>query len=127
MIGFVYIMKNPSLREGFLKIGLTHDLKKRVKSLSGTSVPDDYELLSFYQVKDMRKTEDYIFSRLKSYRYKESKEFFLCGFKYAHEICLSTQKYVNNLNGPYSGTSFLSDEALDQLLLSYEDEIVFED
>ena len=49
--GFIYIMTNKSFnREDWIKIGYTTNLQQRLKSLSNTGLPYDYELYAYYEV-----------------------------------------------------------------------------
>ena len=49
--GYIYIMTNKSFnREDWIKIGYTTNLNHRVKSLSNTGLPYDYELYAYYEV-----------------------------------------------------------------------------
>ena len=94
MIGYIYIMKNPCLH-GILKIGFAKNVEERRKSLSNSSIPDDYEILSTYHVYDMDKAEKLTFRTLNDYRYNKKKEFFNCNFELANEVCAEVQKEVN--------------------------------
>lgn len=118
MVGYIYIMYNPCiLPQGLLKIGLTKCTNMRIKSLSNTSVPDDYILLSKFRVKDMIKAEKMVFSKLNSFRHK--KEFFLCDLGFAKEIC---RKVADIINRPILNTSkkkTLTDDDIDNLSPSF--------
>lgn len=49
--GFIYVLTNESFhRENWIKIGYAEDVNKRVKELSGTSVPLPYEVYCTYEI-----------------------------------------------------------------------------
>jgi len=109
-------MKNPSLKEGFLKIGLTKSIEKRVKSASGTSLPDNFEILSYYEVKDMLKAEKLVFDLLDNYRYKKDKEFFVCPYVVADNACIISQRKINSLVNKKYGRVHYSDDSFYDVL-----------
>jgi hypothetical protein len=114
MVGYIYIMYNPCiLPQGLLKIGLTKCINKRIKSLSNTSVPDDYILLSKYRVKDMIKAEKMVFSKLHSFRHK--KEFFLCDLDFANEVSRKVSEIINRPISKIKKKEILTDDELENL------------
>lgn len=53
----VYVLTNEAM-PGYTKIGITNDLKKRVKQLSGTSVPVPFEVVAAKRVKNAKDIEN---------------------------------------------------------------------
>ena len=98
MLGFIYIMSNPSL-SGLLKIGQTgKDPLIRRKSLNTTGVPDDFVIEYQALIEDYRRQEKLIHQKLNKVRHSNKKEFFStsvleaintireqCGDKIKHE------------------------------------------
>lgn len=76
--GCVYFCYNKSFKDNICKIGATTNLKNRLKSLSGTSVPYPFELFAYIETDDIYKTESNIHLLFAEYRYNQilDKEFF---------------------------------------------------
>ena len=49
-IGYIYILTNKSFKDNCIKIGYSIDVEKRVKELSGTGLPYDYEIYATYEI-----------------------------------------------------------------------------
>lgn len=49
-VGYIYILTNKSFRDNCIKIGYSTDVEKRVKELSGTGMPFDYEIYATYEI-----------------------------------------------------------------------------
>lgn len=77
--GSVYIMRNVSFREeNMLKIGRTErSAEKRAKKLYTTGLPDPFNVLYEEDVPDCVLAEKLIHERLRQYRYKREREFFI--------------------------------------------------
>lgn len=43
-IGYIYILTNKSFRDNCIKIGYSINVERRVKDLSGSGLPYDYEI-----------------------------------------------------------------------------------
>ncbi|MBQ3679413.1 MAG: GIY-YIG nuclease family protein [Succinivibrio sp.] len=57
--GYIYVLTNESFhRDNWIKIGYAEDVEKRVKELSGTSVPLPYEVYCTYEIPRLEKTKD---------------------------------------------------------------------
>ena len=76
--GWVYIVRNPELKQPLLKVGMTkRPPHERANELgSSTSVPGSYELIYFVHTSDARKAEKVAHDLLASARYQSNKEFF---------------------------------------------------
>jgi hypothetical protein len=79
-LGYVYILNNPGLKEGLLKIGYTGtDVKIRAKQLSTTGVPDNFIIVykeDIFNPKIAEIAEKMIHEKLDKYRYNKKREFF---------------------------------------------------
>jgi hypothetical protein len=76
--GSVYILKNPVLPEDMLKIGRTeHGAQKRAKQLFTTGLPEEFNICYERDVPDCIVTEKLVHQKLKKYRHKANREFFV--------------------------------------------------
>ena len=73
----VYIISNKAM-PGLVKIGATKNIKARLKTLSGTSVPVPFGLESFQENDNERNLEQKVHRVLTKYRERENREFFNC-------------------------------------------------
>lgn len=77
--GYIYILRNASLRGTPLKIGLTRDLAAtRAKSLN-TATPEDFEIVHEVPVRSVIVAEKRVHLMLDEVRIKPNKEFFNLG------------------------------------------------
>lgn len=78
-IGVVYVLSNPSFREGILKIGYAgYDLVDRIRGLNrSTSIPLPFEFLFGVKCRKPRLVEQRTHRILKEYMVNQSKEFFI--------------------------------------------------
>ncbi len=57
--GYIYVLTNESFhRDNWIKIGYAEDVEKRVKELSGTSVPLPYEIYCTYEIPRIQGVKD---------------------------------------------------------------------
>ena len=71
-------MENPAFHEDMLKIGYTkHDTKRRAKELFTTGVPDKFSVVYKESVPDCVSAEKLIHNKLKQYRHRKDREFFI--------------------------------------------------
>jgi hypothetical protein len=76
--GSIYIMENPSFKENMLKIGRTEgEPQRRAKKLFTTGVPDKFTISYEEDVSDCILAEKLIHKKLKKFRYKKNREFFV--------------------------------------------------
>ena len=73
----VYIISNKSM-PGLVKVGSTKNIKDRLKTLSGTSVPTPFRIEYFHKTTDGRNLEQKVHIVLTEYRERENREFFRC-------------------------------------------------
>jgi hypothetical protein len=71
----VYILTNESM-PGYVKIGVTTDLERRIKELDNTSVPLPFECFYACIVKDMGFVEKQLHEAFANHRIRDSREFF---------------------------------------------------
>lgn len=84
MAGFVYIMSNPSFKDGLIKIGKSdRDPSIRCNELYTTGVPESFSLDYYAFVADHHTLESSIHNALASCRYNTSREFFDCSIQSA--------------------------------------------
>ena len=55
--GFIYILTNKSFKDNCIKIGYSTNVEKRVKDLSGSGLPYDYEIYSTYEIPASQKAD----------------------------------------------------------------------
>ena len=85
--GSVYILKNPLLPEDMLKIGRTEQgVQKRVKQLFTTGLPEEFNICYERDVPDCVIAEKLVHQRLKKYRYRTDREFFVIPLQEAISI-----------------------------------------
>lgn len=95
--GTIYIMRNASFEKNIFKIGLTtKTTKERASQLSNTSVPDNFNIINEWNVKDCRIAEKEIHEILKEYRINPNREFFRIELKYACKVIEEITSRINN-------------------------------
>lgn len=78
--GFVYVMTNPSHREGLVKIGKSdRDPSIRADELFTTGSPDKFSIQYYAFVQDHHALEREVHQHLAAARHSERREFFNCG------------------------------------------------
>ena len=76
--GSVYIMQNPVLAEDMLKIGRTErNARERAKELFTTGLPEQFNICYEKDVPNCILAEKLVHQRLKKYRYRPDREFFV--------------------------------------------------
>lgn len=56
-VGYIYILTNKSFRDNCIKIGYSVDVERRVKDLSGSGLPYDYEIYCTYEIPTSQKAD----------------------------------------------------------------------
>ena len=75
--GYVYIMRCPTHKKNTYKIGYcTCPPEERANQIDGTGVPEKYDVLQDWRVKDYRGAESLIHKALENYRVNPKREFF---------------------------------------------------
>jgi hypothetical protein len=95
-VGYIYILRNPTMGKNIFKIGLTrNEVDYRVEQLSKTSVPDKFYKAQEWIVKDCVLAERQIHEALNSYRVDPRREFFEVPYDKAIEVITNTVKIIN--------------------------------
>jgi hypothetical protein len=128
--GVVYILTNPGLREGFLKIGCSrYSGKKRAEDLNlkaNTGTPGTFKCIYEKKTQDCGRAEQEVFKVLATYRRgKKYQEFFEVSFDFAKkiidEVCDVIDgrplKIVNSASDTENKSKLLSREALGYFLI----------
>ena len=71
----IYILKNEAM-PGYVKIGRTNNLNRRLKQLYSTPVPLPFECHYTCMVENSKETEEWIFRIFKTWRVSKDREFF---------------------------------------------------
>lgn len=103
--GHLYILSNPSLRRGYLKVGLAAgSVDIRASQLSrSTSIPQPFEVRFTVPVADVHIAERRVHLLLDDYRVNSSKEFFQLDIRKAKTACRSIAAFENE-------NSFITDK-----------------
>lgn len=56
-VGYIYILINKSFKDNCIKIGYSIDVERRVKDLSGSGLPYDYEIYCTYEIPASQKAD----------------------------------------------------------------------
>lgn len=94
--GKIYIMRNAYLPNNVYKIGLTtKTTDERASQLSKTSIPDTYNVMREWDVKDCYAAEKTIHKLLETYRLDLRREFFQLDMRVANDIIDSVIDDIN--------------------------------
>ena len=80
MNGFIYVMSNPSFKDGRVKIGISKQdpTSKRVEELYSTGVPEPFNVEYYAFVENYEAAEKIFHSSLDNKRPNKTREFFTC-------------------------------------------------
>lgn len=56
-VGYIYILTNKSFKDNCIKMGYSVDVERRVKDLSGSGLPYDYEIYCTYEIPASQKAD----------------------------------------------------------------------
>jgi len=107
--GFVYILSNPALKRGLIKIGhTTKTPEERAKQLYSTGIPQKFTIVYKMEFKDSFKAEKQIHLSLENYRYNNQREFFTCSLTIAKNAINHADGKINpqNTDNPIFQTLF---------------------
>lgn len=97
--GKIYVMRNANFGENIYKIGLTtKTTEERARQLSKTSVPDRFQVMREWDVKDCYLAEKSIHKTLEKYRLDKSREFFQVDMKLANNVIDAVVDEINKNN-----------------------------
>ena len=95
-VGYIYILRNPTMGNNIFKIGLTrNEVNYRASQLSKTSVPDKFYKAQEWLVKDCVLAEKQIHELLKDYRIDPRREFFELKYDKAIHVIVETIRKIN--------------------------------
>lgn len=58
--GYIYILTNKSFKDNYIKIGYSVDVERRVRELSSSGLPYDYEIYCTYEILASQKNSIYL-------------------------------------------------------------------
>ena len=98
-IGYVYIFTNESFREGWVKIGKTHNIKKRLSQLDNTSCPLPFDVYATLKTSRYDDAEEFVHEFIshfnQSLRIRPNREYFKVDPKEALDILYKVKKLMN--------------------------------
>lgn len=126
MAGFIYIMSNPSFKDGLVKIGKSdRDPSIRSSELYTTGVPGSFNIEYYAFVADHNSLEMLVHKKLAQYRFNESREFFTCPvpiiIEYIREQAASDLKFEEVFYTDRVGLE-AENKRLDEELRKYDSE-----
>ena len=76
--GYIYLMRNNSMKDNIYKIGKTSKTpnERAIELSNSTGVPEKFEVINYWQSTNISKDESEIFAYLDSHRYSDNREFF---------------------------------------------------
>lgn len=75
---YVYVLSNPSHRDGLFKIGLTtKDINKRKSQLYTTGVPSPFNTVMVIETDDCKQLENHLHDHFSKKRWNNRREFFM--------------------------------------------------
>ena len=104
VMSFVYVATNPDL-PNLVKIGVAVNPKKRLKTLSNTSLPREFELHFAIETDLALKIESHVHSAMKEYRVSQNREFFKCSIEEAVSFILQSKEEIENNHIPRTQNS----------------------
>lgn len=100
--GYVYIFTNESFREGWVKIGKTNNIKKRLSQLDNTSCPLPFDVYAYLKTARYDEAEvfvhDFISHFNQSLRIRPNREYFKVSPEEALEILIKVKNLMNEAN-----------------------------
>ena len=98
-IGYVYIFTNESFREGWVKIGKTKNIKKRLTQLDNTSCPLPFDVYATLKTNRYDDAEDFVHDFIshfnQSLRIRPNREYFKVDPEEALDILYKVKKLMN--------------------------------
>ena len=76
--GYIYLMRNNSLKNNIFKIGKTSKTpnERAVELSNATGVPEKFEVINYWKSSNISRDESEIFAYLDNHRYSDNREFF---------------------------------------------------
>ena len=98
-IGYVYIFTNKSFREGWVKIGKTQNIKKRLLQLDNTSCPLPFDVYATLKTNRYDEAEDFVHEFIshfnQSLRIRPNREYFNVSPEEALDILYKVKRLMN--------------------------------
>ena len=89
-IGYIYLLTNKSFKDNCIKIGYSVDVERRVKDLSGSGLPYDYEIYCTYEIPASQKSDKSLHRLIQmlnpSLRITPNREFFYIAPEIAYKM-----------------------------------------
>lgn len=97
--GYVYIFTNESFREGWVKIGKTKDINKRLNQLDNTSCPMPFDVYATLKTRRYDAAEEFVHDFIshfnQSLRIRPNREYFKVDPEEALDILYKVKKLMN--------------------------------
>lgn len=98
-IGYVYIFTNESFREGWIKIGKTKNIKKRLNDLDNTSCPLPFDVYATLKTNRYEDAETFVHEFISHFnrglRVRPNREYFKVSPREALEILYQVKRLMN--------------------------------
>lgn len=98
--GFVYIFTNDSFRDGWVKIGKTQDIKKRLRDLDNTSCPQPFKVFATMKTCKYNEAEELVQEFIAHFnsdlRIRPNREYFKVAPEEALKIFYQVQKVIDD-------------------------------
>ena len=113
-VGYIYILTNKSFKDNCIKIGYSVDVERRVKDLSGSGLPYDYEIYCTYEIPASQKADKSLHRLIQmlnpSLRITPNREF----FDIAPEVAYKMFKEMAVMHGREDKLKLYKDENIDK-------------
>ena len=97
--GYVYIFTNDSFKEGWVKIGKTKDIKKRLNQLDNTSCPMPFDIYATLKTRRYDEAEAFVHDFISHFnsdlRVRPNREYFKVDAEEALDILYKVMKLMN--------------------------------
>ena len=112
--GYIYILTNKSFKDNCIKIGYSVDVERRVKDLSGSGLPYDYEIYCTYEIPASQKADKSLHRLIQmlnpSLRITPNREF----FDIAPEVAYKMFEEMAVIHGREDKLKLYKDENIDK-------------
>ena len=113
-VGYIYILTNKSFKDNCIKIGYSVDVERRVKDLSGSGLPYDYEIYCTYEIPTSKKADKSLHRLIQmlnpSLRITPNREF----FDIAPEVAYKMFEEMAVMHGREDKLKLYKDENIDK-------------
>ena len=122
-IGYVYIFTNESFREGWIKIGKTKNIKKRLNDLDNTSCPLPFDVYATLKTNRYEDAETFVHEFISHFnrdlRVRPNREYFKVSPKEALEILYQVKRLMNEEGSEITVYDQKSSKSVKQLEKKY--------